>query len=111
MQKQELIAQLTNKKVNAESQIVRFQSELSKNPAHAFSWADSAVKAAAAIDIYRYLLNFLEKETTDTEKVKRFATGKAISAARFPASSTSAISNLVEVNKGGVWAEIADMLE
>lgn len=110
MNKQELIFTLTHKLGTAKEQIVKFQEKLAKNPAHAFQWAEGAMTAAAAIEVYGFLLGRLEIETVTVGAINTLALQKTMHAARWPAASSSDVSNAMERKIGAAWAEVLEIL-
>ena len=110
MNKQELIAELTSTKKYAEGRIAKFQEKLADDPAYAFSWADGAMSAAAEAKVCEFVLAVLENEEVTVEHVRKEATAMTMRAARYPASSSSEVSNAMERKIGAAWAELLDRL-
>lgn len=110
MNKQELIAKLAKNKELAEDQIAKFQVELAKDPSYAFSWADGAMRAAAEARVCKFVLSVLENDEVTVEHVRKEATAMTLRAARYPASSSSEVSNAMERKIGAAWAELLEML-
>ena len=110
MNKQELIAELTSTKKYAEGRIAKFQEKLADDPAYAFSWADGAMSAAAEAKVCEFVLAVLENEEVTVEHVRKEATAMTMRAARYPASSSSEVSNAMERKIGAAWAKLLDRL-
>lgn len=95
---------------SAKEKIEKFKAELSeRSPAYAFSWADSAMRAAAALDVWFQLKNNIG-EGSNIRLIRDIAEQNVLQAARYPQKSTSDCSNLIEQYKLSAWAEVASFL-
>lgn len=111
MTKEQLTYRLSMMKGGFEKEIAKFQAKLAKEPAHAFSWADSAMEAAAKLYICDTIIPHLEKDTATVESVYDFTLSKVLHSARYPASSSSEVSNAMERKISAAWAEVLYMLQ
>ena len=90
-----------------EAVLTKFGSKLDEAPAHTFSWADSAVRAAAELELYKKVL-FLSKEGMSFKGIHESLAREAISLARNPARSTSPMHNLVEQERLAARGQLLD---
>ena len=95
---------------SAKKVLEKFAADIAVQPLYAFSWGDKAVTAAAKVQVLGDVLAVL-KSGVDVEKVRKHATEQALQAAKWPARSTSVMSNLAEQEKGAVWASLIERLD
>lgn len=97
---------------SANDTLAKFQQKLADDPAYAFSWASDAMTAAAKLKVANVVLASIEKFPELTiEMVRKEAATQMRRAARYPARSTSPVSNVMEQEIGAAWAELFDTLE
>jgi hypothetical protein len=87
--KQKLLAFLQYELEVEEKSIQKFKKNFDENYAHALSWGTEVFAAAAAIKVIKYTM-------ATVESVQDMLLRKMTHKAKYPASSTSETSNLIE---------------
>jgi len=95
----------------AETTLADFAAKLAADPADAFAWGRAAMQAAAEREVLPRLLRVLRDDDGGLIAARKLATDSALQMARNPASSTSALSNLMEQNKLAAWAAFLQRVE
>lgn len=99
----------------AQAQIDKFQTELSKDPSYALSWGLGAFQSAARLKVAKmlvYAFTEREDETTCTiAQARETLMDRVMNKARYPAQSTSPTSNLMEQYEAAAFAEALDELK
>lgn len=107
----ELLANAYDFKLEAAKEyIVKFQAKLEDDPAYAFSWGQDAITAAAEIKVFSMALAILDSEGDVLKALEKEALDHVVRAARHPACSTSAISNITEQQITAAWARVLEDL-
>ena len=80
-----------------------------KSPVHQLTWGDAALLHAARADVFGSVLKNFDSRTP--AEWQRYATNNVMREALDPASSTSAMSNLMAKMTAKAWAEVVEMCE
>lgn len=95
-----------------ETILTKFTERLGKDAHHAFRWADDAVRAAAKLSVIRDVLSFqsrLDSNEWTSAQMIAYLREKVMNRAKWPAHSTSPISNLAEEYETAAWAEMVEL--
>ncbi len=112
MNTEKFIEKLNREVRKCNATLEEWKENFEKDPAYAFKWGSEAVEASARVTIYsRVLASLTGEEAKSLELVAKIATANVMQAARFPAQSTSPMSNLVSQYELGAWARIVEWLE
>ena len=82
---------------------------VAKNPVHQLTWGDAALLHAARADVFSGVLKGFENRTA--AEWAQYAMDRVMREALDPASSTSAMSNLMAKMTAKAWAEVVEMCE
>lgn len=93
----------------------RFQKRLAERPADALESCESAMEAAASIEIYQRGLNALKTAESPTSKwnpetLAEYFEKEALNGARFVKQSTSQTSNLMKLFRMSAATELSRVL-
>lgn len=80
---------------------------VAKNPVHHFSWGDHAMLHAARVDVFASVLKNFDSRKPD--EWAQYAMDRVMREAIDPASSTSAMSNIMAKMQTKAWAEVVEM--
>jgi len=112
-----LNANLAHELKSCEEKNAKFIAEFQKDAAYALSWGSRAFENAGKEFVTRRavgVLAFHKKEGMAAQEailaLRAVAVEEALRSARHPASSTSAVSNQIEISKGAAWAELVESL-
>lgn len=94
--KQKLLTLLQSELETEQKSIDKFKKNFDENYAHALSWGTEVFAAAAAIKVIKYTMAELAHPESTVESVQNMLLRKMTHKAKFPASSTSETSNLIE---------------
>lgn len=96
----------------SEASLAKFKKNLDTDPSYAFSWADTAVAAAATHQAASGALRALTDPNSEAtvETLVEFYRKEVAYGARNPPSSTSQMSNLVRTYTTAANAAILDIL-
>jgi hypothetical protein len=92
----------------AKAVLAKFAEGFAKDPLYALSWGQDVYEAAAWNSIAGGLIKDMPAEGA-AEKILELAQREVFQAARSPASSTSATSNLAKQAEAQVWAKVYEM--
>ena len=97
---------------NAQYRLDKFQANFAKNPLYAFQWGDDAVCAAATMAVAKEVQAWLQLADRDVtvEQVEAELTKSIMRAARFPTSSTSALTNQADQATNAARAQLLEEL-
>lgn len=82
---------------DAKAKLEKFRISLDQNPEYAFRWADDAMAAAAALDVYTRLVEVFAK--TDVATTRKEAQEEVLHLSRYVSRSTSLCHNAMEQYK------------
>lgn len=90
-----------------------WKAKLEKDPAHAFSWGDSAFAAAGRLSIFEDVVRALEdpERDVDLEGIEKYTIERVLQRAQHPTHSTSPTSNLMYEYVTSAWAELIDKMK
>jgi hypothetical protein len=99
----------------SEAALVKFKTNLDKDALYAFSWGDSAIAAAATLQVAQGALKALALITdpnseATVETLIEFYRKEVMCGARNPAHSTSQMSNLVRTYVTAAQVQALDIL-
>jgi hypothetical protein len=84
-------------------------AKASVHPVYQLSWGDAALLHAARVEVFGVVLQNFDSRTP--AEWHRYATNNVMREALDPASSTSAMSNLMSKMTAKAWAEVVEMCE
>ena len=82
---------------------------VAKNPVHQLTWGDAALLHAARADVFGSVLKHFDARKP--AEWAQYAMDRVMREALDPASSTSAMSNLMAKMTAKAWAEVVEMCE
>jgi len=94
---------------SAQADLDKFSKNFSEDPAYAFEWADSAMKAAASRKVALHLQAIAKEHGLD--EALNFAHQQALRGARYPSHSTSATTNEMAAYVTAAYAEFVEFVE
>ena len=112
-----LIRSLQSSNESCREDIEKFTAQLAKNPVYGFEWAESAMRAAATLQVQEFALSILtapaeefrEGEAPITLLVKQLQRD-VMHAARYPSRSTSQMTNLMHQETMSVKASLIERI-
>jgi len=112
-----LIRSLQSSNESCREDIEKFTAQLAKNPVYGFEWAESAMRAAATLQVQEFALSIL---TAPAEEYRYVAAPIALlvkqlqrdvmHAARYPSRSTSQMTNLMHQETMSVKASLIERI-
>ena len=94
----------------AKDQLAKFAQGVINDPVHAMEWGDRAVTAAGELHVLFIAVEAM-KEGVSFARVRAQAVEQALRSAKYPARSSSPMSNLTAQAKGEAWAKLAERLD
>ena len=102
-------AQLEKEHARAAAAWVDWMKEAKQHPIHALTWGDAALMYAARMEVFGSVLKNFDSRTP--AGWAQYAADRVMREALDPASSTSAMSNLMAKMTAKAWAEVVEMCE
>ena len=99
------LASLERAEAYSRKRIDQFIATLNERPGHAFEWGTNEMRHAAAIDAIWAIRHCIKSYGMDA--AIKMSTKHALDAARYPPSSTAALSNLTEIFRASAYAAFA----
>ena len=104
-----LKAQLEKQHARAAEAWADWLKSVAKNPVHQLTWGDAALLHAAREDVFGDVLKNFDSRTP--AEWAQYAINRVMREALDPASSTSAMSNIMAKMTAKAWAEVVEMCE
>jgi hypothetical protein len=101
---------LTGKIDTLQGEVERFHKSFLENPAYAFEWADSSMRHAAHLRVFKSVLNIITAENSKAtiESIRDYALRQFKNAAESPKCSTSVCINYMHQENAAAWVEVYD---
>ena len=94
---------------NSQVTIDRFRHQIiNDEPAHAFDWADDAMKAAASHKVFKAIEELAK--SLDLGCLETSATNEVLRRSRYPQHSTSPVSNAMYQYELAAWSEALELI-
>lgn len=104
----------------AQATVDGFAARFAEDPVRAFEWSQGAIEAATRLDVFESAVlrltdndgvPCLERDGKSTiESLRAYATDKIMHGARYPAHSSSQVSNVVSQQTVSAWAQLVEIL-
>lgn len=106
-----LVSKFVRDREMAQDELARFKEAFDRDAAHALTWGTSVFVAAGKERVYNQLIQFMGgNETIDPNVLLANMTDlvmdKVLYRAKYPPSSTSPTSNLMEQYEMAAWAQV-----
>jgi len=95
---------------SCQATIDKFAADLIKDPSHTLSWGDKAFQAAARLRVAKEIIHHFAGNAT-VQQVREYVMDQVLHSAKYPPSSTSPTSNLMEQYTLAAYAEAVQTLE
>ena len=95
---------------SCQATIDKFAADLIKDPSHTLSWGDKAFQAAARLRVAKEMINHFAAGHP-VHKVREYVLDQVLHMSKYPPSSTSPTSNLMEQYLLAAYAETVQSLE
>jgi len=110
---------LTHERDYAQSVIDEFKTAFAKSPSHTFDWSENVFRCAAVLEVFDQIIDQINvlvsaKTLVDFEIVDEIRTrtvAATLQRATIGSSSTSPISNFMNLMRLAAWANVANALK